>query len=54
MRVRWSKLTDADIDAIAGRREQLIEILLERYGLARGEATNQADTFVRSLQVLSL
>jgi len=54
MRTRWSKLTDDDIDTIAGRREQLIETLLQRYGLDRPEASDQADTFVRSLQVLTL
>jgi hypothetical protein len=47
-------LTDADIDAVAGRREQLIEILVERHELARGDAIDQVDSFVRSLQVLSL
>lgn len=54
MQTTWSKLTDGDIDAIAGRRERLIEALQKRYGLDRGEAMGQADSFVRSLQVLSL
>jgi uncharacterized protein YjbJ (UPF0337 family) len=54
MRDHWNKLSDADVDAIEGRRPKLIELLQQRYDLDEAEAMNQADAFVRSLQVLSL
>ncbi len=37
---KWGKLTDDDLDVIAGRREQLIGKIQERYGLAK-EAAEQ-------------
>lgn len=44
-RERWGKLTDDDIDVIAGKRDQLIGLLQKRYGWAREEAERQADAF---------
>lgn len=38
---QWGKLTDDDLDVIAGRREQLAGKLQERYGLAKEEAESQ-------------
>ncbi|MGA8143994.1 MAG: CsbD family protein [Candidatus Acidiferrales bacterium] len=49
IRERWSKLTDDDIHIIAGKREQLIGRLQERYGLAKEVAAHEADEFVREL-----
>jgi len=40
---KWGKFTDDDLDRIAGRRDQMIGLLQERYGLAREEAENEAD-----------
>ncbi len=54
MRSHWEQLTDDDIESIAGRRPKLIEVLQLRYAVGEAEATEQADSFVRSLQVLSL
>jgi DNA polymerase III alpha subunit len=54
MRGHWDKLSDQDIDAIQGRRPQLIEVLQQRYAIDQAQAMAQADTFVRSLQVLAL
>ena len=34
----WGKLTDGQLDVIAGKRERLIGVLQESYGLAKGEA----------------
>ena len=42
-KVQWGKLTDDDLDVIAGRREQLAGKLQERYGIAKDEAEKQID-----------
>jgi uncharacterized protein YjbJ (UPF0337 family) len=43
---QWGKLTDDDLDQIAGRSEQLVGKLQERYGLAREEAQRQVDALI--------
>jgi uncharacterized protein YjbJ (UPF0337 family) len=48
-REKWGKLTDDDLEVIAGKRDQLIGRLQERYGIAKDEAEKQADAFVKGL-----
>jgi len=43
---QWGKLTDDDLDVIAGR-DQLIGKLQKRYGLSKDEAERQIDDFHR-------
>ena len=38
---QWGKLTDDDLDVIAGKRDQLLGKLQERHGLAREAAEEQ-------------
>ena len=38
---QWGKLTDDDLDVIAGRRDQLAGKLQERHGIAKDEAERQ-------------
>jgi uncharacterized protein YjbJ (UPF0337 family) len=38
---QWGKLTDDDIDIIAGRRDQLAGKIQEHYGVAKDEAERQ-------------
>ncbi len=38
---QWGKLTDDDLDVIAGRREQLAGLVQERYGIAKDAAERQ-------------
>jgi uncharacterized protein YjbJ (UPF0337 family) len=38
---QWGKLTDDDLEVVAGRREQLAGKIQERYGIARQEAEKQ-------------
>jgi uncharacterized protein YjbJ (UPF0337 family) len=45
---QWGKLTDDDIDVVAGRREQLAGKLVERYGIATEEAEKQLAAWQRS------
>jgi uncharacterized protein YjbJ (UPF0337 family) len=40
---RWAKLTDSDLAFIAGRRDQLISKIQERYGIDREEAEKQVN-----------
>ena len=40
-KVQWGKLTDDDLDVVAGRREQLSGKIQERYGVAKDEAEKQ-------------
>jgi uncharacterized protein YjbJ (UPF0337 family) len=46
--VQWGKLTDDDLDIVAGKREQLSGKLQERYGIAKDEAENQISTWGKS------
>jgi uncharacterized protein YjbJ (UPF0337 family) len=45
---QWGKLTDDDLDVIAGKRDQLLGRIQERHGVARDEAERQIETFERS------
>lgn len=38
---KWGKLTDDDLDMIAGREEQLMGRIQERYGITKEEASKQ-------------
>jgi uncharacterized protein YjbJ (UPF0337 family) len=40
-REEWGKLTDSDLQVVAGRREQLAGKIEERYGIAKDEAEAQ-------------
>jgi uncharacterized protein YjbJ (UPF0337 family) len=43
----WGKLTDDDLDVIAGKRDQLLGRIQARHGIAKDEAERQVDTFER-------
>jgi uncharacterized protein YjbJ (UPF0337 family) len=49
---RRVKLTDNDIQIVAGKREQLIGRVQERYGVAKEAATKEVDTFLEYLRNL--
>jgi uncharacterized protein YjbJ (UPF0337 family) len=38
---QWGKLTDDDLDVIAGKRDQLLGRIQERHGITKDEAENQ-------------
>ena len=42
---QWGKLTDDDIDVIAGKRDQLVGKIQEQYGISKDEAEKQVDRF---------
>jgi uncharacterized protein YjbJ (UPF0337 family) len=45
IRERWGKLTDDDLDVIAGKREQLVGVLQKRYGTAKEDLEKQVEEF---------
>jgi uncharacterized protein YjbJ (UPF0337 family) len=45
---KWGKLTDDDLDVIAGRQDKLVGKLQERYGIARDEAEKQCDAWLKA------
>jgi uncharacterized protein YjbJ (UPF0337 family) len=47
-REKWGKLTDDELQAIAGRRDNLLGKLQEKYGLAKEEAERQLSDFEHS------
>lgn len=48
VRERWGRLTDDDLDVIAGQHEQLIGRIQNRYGIAREEAQKQVDEWMKT------
>ena len=42
---QWGKLTDSDLDQIAGQSEKLIGKIQERYGYARDRAEREFNDF---------
>jgi uncharacterized protein YjbJ (UPF0337 family) len=42
---QWGRLTDDDIDIIAGKRDQLIGKIQEQYGISKDEAERQVEQF---------
>ena len=48
---RWGKLTDSDFEQIAGRKDQLIGRIQERYGISKEEAEQQADEWAKAQAV---
>ena len=50
-RERWGKLTDDDLDVIAGRRDQLCGKVQEAYGVSKDEAERQIREFGETITV---
>lgn len=48
IRQQWGNLTDDEIEKIAGKRDQLVGILQERYGRARADVEREVDEFLQS------
>lgn len=47
-REKWGELTDDDFEQIAGKRDQLVGKIQERYGLARDAAERDVEDFLRT------
>jgi len=48
-RAQWGKLTDDELDRAAGRRDELVGLVQERYGKQRKEAEEEVDRFCRDV-----
>ncbi|MDB5312865.1 MAG: CsbD family protein [Gemmataceae bacterium] len=46
---KWADLTDDDLTAIEGKKDQLAGKLQERYGYAKERAEQELDEFARGL-----
>jgi uncharacterized protein YjbJ (UPF0337 family) len=49
IREKWGKLTDDDLTAVAGKKDQLVGRIQERYGIEKDQAAKDLDDFTRSL-----
>ncbi|MGC9968058.1 MAG: CsbD family protein [Syntrophobacteraceae bacterium] len=50
VRKKWGKLTDDDVDVIAGKRDILLGKIQERHGIAREEAEKELKAWEDSLK----
>ena len=50
VREKWGKLTDDDVDVIAGKRDILLGKIQERHGIAREEAEKELKDWEASLK----
>jgi len=48
----WGKLMNDELAAIAGKHEQLVGLLQEKYGIAREEAKHQVSEFKKLVEQL--
>lgn len=51
VRTMWGKLTDDDLEKIAGKKDQLLGKLQERYGLSKEKAEKALDEFSSKLKL---
>ncbi len=47
VREQWGKLTDDDLDVIAGKRDQLVGTLQKRYGKTKDEIEQEVTAYER-------
>lgn len=47
VRENWGKLTDDDVDEIAGKKENFVGKIQERYGIERDEAEKEWDRLTK-------
>ena len=50
VRTKWGRLTDDDLEQVAGHREKLAGKIQERYGMAKDEVNRQLDEWERSFE----
>jgi uncharacterized protein YjbJ (UPF0337 family) len=50
VREKWGKLTDDDVDVIAGKRDILLGKIQDRHGIAREEAEKELKAWEASLK----
>ncbi len=49
IKAKWGKLTDDDLTTIAGKKDQFIGKLQERYGYKKDQAEREVDNFLNTM-----
>jgi uncharacterized protein YjbJ (UPF0337 family) len=49
LRSKWGKLTDDDVEVIAGKKDVLVGRLQQRYGLDKDEAERDVDRWLGAI-----
>ena len=49
IKTKWGKLTDDDLDVIAGQKDQLVGRIQERYGIQKEEAQRQVEEWNKTV-----
>lgn len=49
VQAQWGKLTNDDLDVVAGKREKLVGKIQERYGKERDEAERDVDSWMNKI-----
>jgi uncharacterized protein YjbJ (UPF0337 family) len=52
LKERWGRITDDQLDIIAGKRDHLVGVLQESYGIAKDEAERQIKEWEKSSERL--
>lgn len=47
----WGKFTDSDITQLSGKRDHLVGLVQERYGVLKDDAERQVDAWTKTLHV---
>jgi len=47
--VRWGKISEQDCDQIDGNHDRFINLIIERYGIAKKEAEDQLQGYLRAV-----
>ncbi len=50
LREKWGKLTDDDVEKVAGKRDNLVGVLQEKYGRTKMEAESEIDEFMKKFE----
>ena len=50
LKERWGRLTNDELDEIAGNRDRLVGKLQGKYGIARDEVEKQVDDWAKSVR----
>jgi uncharacterized protein YjbJ (UPF0337 family) len=50
VRSRWAKLTDHDLLYLSGKKEELVGLIQQRYGIMKADAERQVDEWVARLK----
>ncbi len=49
IRQKWGKLTDDDMEVIAGSKDKFVGRIQERYGIKKEEAQQQLDAWLKTV-----